>query len=430
MDIKQLKEQMQAALLAARGICDEAEQKAREFTADERVKLEGYLKEAGDLKAQIKQAEGDADLRKQIMDLGGLGLATPRDGQMGVQPGRGQSLGERFVNAKAFQDWMKAVAPGGRIPEGARGLMSPPVEFESLLARKALITGGSDTSAGAFVETDYTGIYEPLGRRELSLLDLIQRRTTDSDLVSFVRETAKITQATPVAEANVTTYSGSTGEVSGEKPEGTMTFTPVTEAVKTLAVWVPATKRALSDAAQLRGIIDGELREDVMEELEDQVADGNGSGENFTGILNTPNVLEQAWDTDLFTTTRKAKTYVRTTGRSMPNAWVLNPEDWEAIELTKDGENRYYYGGPLVSGPKPLWGIPVVESEAIPQGTGLLGDFRKAIIWDRQRTTIQISDSHEDFFIRNMIAILAEMRAAFGVIRPSAFCLVALESGS
>jgi HK97 family phage major capsid protein len=430
MDIKQLKEQMQAALLAARGICDEAEQEAREFTADERVKLEGYLKEAGDLKAQIKQVEGDADLRKQIMDLGGLGLATPRDGQMGAQPGRGKSLGEQFVGAKAFQDWMKAIAPGGRIPEGARGLMSPPVEFGSLLGRKTLVTGESDTSAGAFVETDYTGIYEPLGRRERTLLDLIPRRTTTSDLVHFVRQTAKVTQATPVAEANVTTYAGSTGEVSGEKPEGAMAFVAVTEAVKTIAVWVPATKRALSDVAQLRGIIDGELREDVQEELEDQVADGNGTGENFTGILNTSGILEQAWDTDLFTTARKAKTYLRTTGRVRPTAWVLNPEDWETIELTQDGDNRYYYGGPIANGEPRLWGVPVVESEAIDQGVAILGDFRKAVIWDRERTTIQISDSHEDFFIRNMIAILAEMRAAFGVIRPSAFCLVELESGS
>ena len=36
------------------------------------------------------------------------------------------------------------------------------------------------------------------------------------------------------------------------------------------------------------------------------------------------------------------------------------------------------------------------------------------------------TDSHMDFFIRNLVAILAEMRAAFGVIQPSAFCKVTL----
>jgi hypothetical protein len=32
-----------------------------------------------------------------------------------------------------------------------------------------------------------------------------------------------------------------------------------------------------------------------------------------------------------------------------------------------------------------------------------------------------VSDSHSDFFIRNMVAILAEMRAAFAVLQPNAF---------
>jgi HK97 family phage major capsid protein len=59
-----------------------------------------------------------------------------------------------------------------------------------------------------------------------------------------------------------------------------------------------------------------------------------------------------------------------------------------------------------------------------------MGDFRKAVVWDREQANIQVSNSHEDFFIRNMVAILAEMRAAFGVIRPTAFCVIDLESGS
>jgi hypothetical protein len=43
------------------------------------------------------------------------------------------------------------------------------------------------------------------------------------------------------------------------------------------------------------------------------------------------------------------------------------------------------------------------------------------VLWDREQASITISDSHANFFIRNMVAILAEMRAAFGVIQPNAF---------
>lgn len=428
--LKDLKEQLKAALTAARDIAAKAETEERDFTPEEREQVQAHVTEAGDLKAKIKDLEGDDALRKLVGEMGaGLEDNKGDDPPSGVPGRKGRTIGEQFVTSPQWQEWMKHIAPSGHIPETMKGLMSPPVEFKNLFA-KDLITGASDTSAGAFVETDYTGIYEPLGRAPLVLRGLISTRQTASDIVEFVRQTTQVTQAASVAEANVTDYAGSTGEVSGEKPEGTTEFEKVTATVKTLAVWIPATKRALSDASQIRGIIDQELRDDLNEELEDQLVNGDGIGENFTGILNTSGILTQAWDTDILTTTRKAKTTLRTTGRSIPTAWLMNPADWETIELLQDGENRYYYGGPINNGQPRLWGVPIVECEAITEGTGLLGNFRKAVIWDRERASIQVSDSHEDFFIRNMVAILAEMRAAFGLIRPSAFIEIDMSAGS
>jgi HK97 family phage major capsid protein len=209
-----------------------------------------------------------------------------------------------------------------------------------------------------------------------------------------------------------------------------MTFEKVTETVKTIAVWIPATKRALSDAAQLRGLIDDELRSDLAEETENQMLNGDGTGENFTGVANTANTLAQAFDTDLLTTTRKAITNLLVNGKSQPTAWVFNPLDWETIDLLKDLEGRYYFGGPVQAGVRTLWGVPVVQSFFQPQGAAWLANWRKAVLWDREAATISVSDSHSDFFIRNMVAILAEMRAAFGIIRPSAFVEVDLAAGS
>jgi len=430
MTLKELQEKRKAALLAARAICDAAEKAQRDFSAEEREKVKGYLDEASELQAEIKKKAADDDLRKQIAAIGdGIDLVTTPDQLGGVPAAQKGTIGQRFVNAPAFKEWLERF-PNGMIPTSAKGIMSPPVEFPTLFPRKTLLTGDSDTSAGAFVQTDYTGIYEPLGRMPLVLRNLVNTRQTQSDTVEFVRQVTQVSQATPVAEANVTTYSGASGEVSGEKPEGAMSFEKVTETVKTIAVWIPATKRALSDASQLRGIIDQELSDDLNEEFEDQLVNGNGVGENFTGILNTSGILTQAWDTDLITTSRKAITTLRTTGRATPTAWVMNPADMETIDLLKDGDNRYYWGGPMREGPRTLWGYPVVESEAKAEGSAILGDWRKAVVWDRQRSTIAVSDSHEDFFIRNMVAILAEMRAAFGVIRPTAFIEVDFAAGS
>lgn len=429
--MKELREKMKAALMAARTICDEAEKAGRDLTADERVKVQGYVEEAGKYKLQMKAAEDDAALRKALEELG-VGIETQGARGQGADSGawiKG-TLGEHFVKAEKFREWMQRF-PEGRIPDSAKGLMSPPIEVKAdimqLLGRKTLITGSSDTSAGAFVQTDYSGIYEPLGRAPLTIMDLIAKRATTSDVIEFVRQTAKVTQAATVAEANVTTYSGSTGQVEGEKPEGAMAFEKVTTTVKTIAVWVPATKRALSDAGQIRGIIDQELRDDLMEELESQVLNGDGVGENLTGISNTSGILTEAWDTSILKTCRKAKTTLRVTGRTIPTAYVFNPEDWEAIELLQDGNNQYYFGGPFASGPRTLWGTPVVESETQTQGKAMLANWNKAVYWDRERAALQVSDSHSDFFIRNMVAFLMEIRGALGVIRPSAFIEVDID---
>ena len=438
MNMKGLKEKLQAALLAAKAICDAADEAKRDFTDDERQKVAGYLAEAGQWKDKIKAAEGDEVLCKAVLDLGvGMDMGTFGGGQ--VQPDgaiavqKGATIGAQFVNAPAFTNWMKQVAPGGRIPEGARGLISPPVEFKSLLGlgRKEVVTGADATSAGAFVEPDYTGIYEPIGRDALTLRNLVAIRQTTSDLVYFVRQVLRVTQATTVPEANVTDYDGATGEVSGEKPEGTIEFELESEAVKTIAVWIPATKRALSDAAQIRGIIDSELRDDLAEEFENQLLNGDGVGENFTGLLNTAGILAQAWNTDILTTCRQAITTLLVTGRAIPTAWVMHPSDWETVDLLTAGTTGlFYFGGPLRQGTRTLWGIPVVQNVLMTEGSALLGNWKKAVVWDRERANISVSDSHADFFIRNMVAILAEMRAAFGVIRPSGFILVDLEESS
>ena len=417
-----LKEKLMVALKAARDICDAVDQAKRDFNAEERQKVTGYLEEAGKLKAAIKLAEGDAALKAAILDLGaGVSLNdAPAAKQDPVRPGRGKSIGEQFVAAPQFKEWLSRIAPSGQIPDQAKGLISPPVEF------KDLITGVNDLSAGAFVNPDYTGIYEPLGRRPLTVMDLVNRRTTTSDLVEFVRQTKQVTEAAPTPEANVKVYTGATGEIEGLKPQGATYFEKVWEAVKTIAVWIAATKRALSDAAQIRGIIDNELRDDLAEKLEDQVLAGDGIGENFTGITNYPGVMGQGFIGTALATTRRAVTNIQVFGLATPTAWVFNPTDWEAIETAQDLVNQYYGGGPFGNAPARLWGYPVVQCAGWAAGRAILADWRKVVVWDRERASIQVSDSHADFFVRNIVAFLAELRAAFGIIRPQAVWLVDL----
>lgn len=336
------------------------------------------------------------------------------------------SIGSQFFENPSYREWLShQVNASGFIPDGdtrSRLTDGPKMHFKGLRAvdyndgryASELVTGGSDTSAGVFVQTQrYPGLTE-LGRRPLVIRQSISQATTESDTIEYVRVTAEYNRAAPVAEATGT--SGS----SGVKPESGLEFEKITTYVRTLAHWIPATRRALSDAGQMRAIIDDFLRSGLDEKLEDEIVQGDGTGEHFTGILNATGVQAQAWDTDIFKTTRIARRKVRTVGRRTPNAYWLNPIDWETIDLQKDLEGRYYFGGPASMGNRTLWGLPVIESEAVPVGTGLVGDFSTCVLWDREDINLSVSDSHMDFFTRNLVAILAECRAAFGILKPNA----------
>lgn len=97
----------------------------------------------------------------------------------------------------------------------------------------------------------------------------------------------------------------------------------------------------------------------------------------------------------------------------------MNPDDWETAELALAA------AVPYLPYTKSLWCVPVVEYKGtMPQKTAFVGNWKKAVLWDRETTTISISDSHADYFTRNLVAILAELRAAFAVIKPTAFVKV------
>jgi HK97 family phage major capsid protein len=439
-----LKEQMGHELKSARDVAAKAEAENREMTADEVATASAHLKAYNDFKAQLDASAGSQAVKDALAALGSeLGLERNGDRPAPNEfrsSTKFQTLGQMFVESDAYKGLMSQFGTG-TIGEKAR-VQSDPVGFKRLFARrgeKALVTGASDTSGGAFVQTDVQPDVELLGRRPLTIRDLVSVRQTDSDTVEFVQQTTQASSAAPVAEATsaaAPTTGASSGAAltlnpgGGYKPEGTIAYQKVTATVKTIAEWIPATKRGLADASQLRGLIDQELRDDLAEEEEDQILNGNGTGENITGILATSGIQAQAYaatvtDLDpLIETTLMASTKVKTVGRSRPTGYVLNPADWEKIQLARLAKNP---NNEAITGAVPtLHGVPVVESEAIAAGVGLVGDFRKAVIWDREQASITATDSHADFFIRNLVAILAEERLAFGVLRPKAFVSIDL----
>lgn len=434
---QKLKEDMKEKWGEIKALRDKVVKEDREYTQDEKDLVEKTLDEVGAIEEQIKTEQAQEALNSKI-DAADQMFAAPQPPAQPKQQKRAavpqqmqvvKTVGQQLVESEEWKQYAKGITPGATQIPGP----SPPINIKGFLdgyGRKELVTGLSNVSAGAFVVADQSGIYEQIGRYPLLLRQLIDVRQTMSDTVEWVEQTRQATEAAPVPEANVTDYSGATGEESGEKPEGVNRWIRRSTTVKTIAIWKPATTRALADVPQLRSMIDGELRDDVNEELENQMLNGNGVGENLTGLNNTAGVLVQAFTTDIAVTARMAITNLLINGRQIPTAFMFNPQDWEAYDLLTDANNQYYWGGPIRPGPMTLWGVPVAQSFFQTAGTGWLGNFRKMVLWDREQATVAVSDSHADFFIRNMVAIRCELRAAMGIIRPTGFVQLDLTSGS
>jgi HK97 family phage major capsid protein len=399
---------------------------ANRTDSDEFKKVEATHKEYSEAADELAEREGFRDKLIGLLGTDAPEAHEPRDRGINkgsrVTPDMVKSLGQ----AASASDEYKALLASGALSSGSKQAFNAKIAESSREAAEdvlrggpsaALITGVSDTSAGAFVTPDRKAYVEQ-PRQPMTLLDLIAIGSTDSDLVEYVRQSAFTNVAAETAEATTTT--------TGTKPEATMTFAIVQEAVKTIAHWIPATRRALADAGQLRTLIDSQLRYGLNLRLQGQVANGNGSGENLTGLLQQSGILSQAKSSDSIADAfHKAITQLRL-GYIEPTGAAMHPTDWEVVRLSKatGGSEEYFYGPPSIQGPQTLWGLPVAVTAAIPDDTGLVGAFNFAVLWLREGIQVLASDSHDDFFVKNLVVLLAELRAAFGVLLPAAFCKV------
>ncbi len=438
-------EKLAAAVANLQTYSDELDAKGQALSGEDISNLQARLTEIGELKSLVEseaEAAGALDEAKKFLKelgandapSGGASASHPTETAAGLPMNtQGKTFGELFVESDMYKDFMSRY--GGRdgvIPSAVKGIQSG--AFTSSM--KALVTGASSTSAGAYVVNDrYAPTIDLVGERELTVYDLVTKGSTASDTIEYVRVTGKTNNAAPVAEASsaaMPTAPGTAGALvldpnGGYKPESGLALEVVSTTVKTIAHWIPITKRAASDAGQVRTLIDNFLRYGLAEELEDQIVSGSGAGENFTGILNSGILTVGSAGTDIDAIVDAIRS-VRVTGRRRPNALVIHPNDWYSAGflLAKDSAGKYLISDPAASVDQlnQLWGLRVVVSEGVTENTALVGDFRQAVLWEREGVNVMVSDQHADFFIRNLLAILAEMRAGFGVLDPQAFCTV------
>lgn len=439
------REQLEKLVHDMKAFADECDAKG-ELSADDRQKLDNYSKGVTDLVASIKAeavASDTMDVAKAFLgDLAGK-PAQKADGEpevhaSGIVNPKGMTLGEAFTKSPVFTEFLgQFKGSDGRIRE-VSNIKTASFDVPGF-DRKALVTGASDTSGGAFVRNDrLAGVTDLIGQRELTIRDLCTNITTTSDTFEFVQVTGKTNNAAAVAEATTTDdpaisgaspgpYTVTPAAGGGYKPESALTLAVVSSPVETIAHLMPLTRRAAADAPQVRQMVDAFLLYGLAEEEEDQILNGNGTSPNLRGILNTTGIQTVgSAGTDVDAVVDAIR--VIRAERRRPNALVVHPNDWYSTGflLAKDANGNYLLGDPRagIDQLNTLWGLRVVVTEAMTENTALVGDFAQAVVADRQQSAIYMTDSHKDWFARNLLAVLAEERLGFGVLDPAAFSTI------
>ena len=394
--------------------------------AKQKASFDKNMTDIKELKGLIDGLEAMNSVKEWGSEASGQSVAAAAAAGYSIPTQQLTSVGEAFIASAEFK----------ALNNGLNGANMPsPYQFKGALGGgynvKDVYTAMPSGPPNSFGTITRDPIVVP-PKRTKRVRDLFPVRTTTSTVIEYFRMTGFTNNATPVAERD--------GSAFGLKPQSSMTFEGVQTSVKTLAHWEAAHRNVLADEPQLRAIIDNELMYGLRLLEDEQILKGDGTGDNLLGILETPGIQTYDWSDGVTGATAagsdtKADAIRRAATLSFlayyePSGVVMHPNDWEDIELTKDGNGQYLIAISVAMGGEPkVWRLPIVETPAMTQGVALVGSFGQgAQLYDREQASIRISEQHADFFIRNAIVILAEQRLALAVKRPESFVAVTFDN--
>jgi HK97 family phage major capsid protein len=291
---------------------------------------------------------------------------------------------------------------------------------------KALVAGGAVTAPPAF-DPSVHALGTP-GRFVRSAIP--NGDPADGTTFTYLAQTTRTVNAAPV-------------DPGGVKPTSVFTVTRVDDTFRTIAHLSEAINRAdLDDSAALRQFLESELRLGLLLEVDAQILHGDSTGTpaGYSGLANLSGVQDQPFVTDVLTTARKAITLVEVNGLATPSAILLHPNDWEVFELSKStggSEEFHLPTAPVNRAAATIWGVAVISSVSVVQGTGWVGDFaRQSRYREREQTRVDWSEATYDAgeaatdFERNLIRFRAESRGGIEWFRPAAFCSFEVSEGA
>lgn len=377
---------------------------ARDAKIEERLNAlaTASAEEAVNIKSELQELATEG--RKLHMSM--LEISQKMADQIGAFGGPGNGP-QSFSTAAIESDSLKAVLEG----KAKTGRFTSAGSWHGNTFGAVIGSGTTgDGNAGALLTPDYRPGIIQQPDMPLLIRNLLMPGRTSAQVVTYFREVGFTNAAEFVSE-------------NTRKPQSDAEFEFAEAPVRTIAHFVKATNQILSDVPALRSYIDFRLRWGVKFVENDALLNGTGTGQSIEGLKPAATAYDtnrnKAGDTRI-DTLRRAMTQVSLAYYPV-SGFILHPNDWEDIELTKTDDGAYVFANPLALAGPTLWGRPVIATAAQTEGEFTLGAFNMAAqIFDREDITVEIATENEDDFVNNRVTIRGEERLAMAVHRPAA----------
>jgi hypothetical protein len=413
--VKTIQDEMREAHGRVEALVEGARAGDRELADEEKVEVEALVARMKALDGKRKRDEGFSSLLASVHDLkpgdaaahgsgggnGNAALAVRGAGSFAPAGYPRKSLGQAFVEHEVFAQ-IRSMPKGGT-------WQSPAFELN------AAVTIGQlpQPPAGAYPAGLELLPFLPTPA-EWYVFSLFAQGTLTGGLIQYLEETVWTNAAAAVA-------------AGAPKPESTLTFAAKQQALVKLAHWIGCPDEFFEDVDGLRSYVDARMGQGVIDELEDQVVNGDGLTGNMLGLMNVtgmaPDVATPAGGVYAQAiAAQRAQIY--SLSRLRPDAVVMSPATWVLVSGQTSDAGGYLAGpGTFAAGPESrVAGLRVVETPHIADGVAVVGAFAQgAQLFRKGGVTVQATNSHADYFVKNITAIRAEIRAALVFYRPKAF---------
>lgn len=253
-------------------------------------------------------------------------------------------------------------------------------------------------------------------QRRRWLREILPTLPTTGGSVEFTRELAFTNNAAPQGGNSPFEHEGVA------KAESALTYEQVEKKVATIAHFIKASKQILADVGMLRQTLDTRLLYGLEIALENQILNGSGTGSNMSGLTAAGNhtaFTPASGETALDSISRAIATLQ--TAEAAPSVIVLHPNNFAAMRRLKaSGSGEFLFGAPAGANADAVWNLPVHVTPAMTQGKFLIMDAAQmGALFIRDEASVQVGYVNDDF-TKNLLVLLAELRATLAVMRPAA----------